>query len=78
MSCKARRKLLQLSFIVSQNLKSKDVTVFTQFAIYQSQSFKITQYSTYRYNVAEFGFGDNTRGLDSEEHSPYQQSEMPV
>ena len=43
-SPKAMRKMLQLIFIVSQNLKSKDVTVFTQFAIYQSQSFKITQY----------------------------------
>eukprot|EP00116_Pleurobrachia_bachei_P001456 sb/3461718/ len=40
--CKTRRKLLQLSFIMSQNLKSKDAIVFTQFAIYQSQSFKIT------------------------------------
>ena len=29
---------------MSQNLKSKDAIVFTQFAIYQSQSFKITQY----------------------------------
>eukprot|EP00116_Pleurobrachia_bachei_P003439 sb/3463701/ len=42
--CKTSRKLLQLSFIMSQNLKSKDAIVFTQFAIYQSQSFKITQY----------------------------------
>eukprot|EP00116_Pleurobrachia_bachei_P008405 sb/3468667/ len=41
--CKTGRQLLQLSFIMSQNLKSKDAKVFTQFAIYQSQSFKITQ-----------------------------------
>ena len=29
---------------MSQNLKSKDAIVFTQFAIYELHSFKITQY----------------------------------
>ena len=41
--------MLRLGFFVTQNLKSKDAIVFTQFAIYQSQSFKITQYASHKY-----------------------------
>eukprot|EP00116_Pleurobrachia_bachei_P005824 sb/3466086/ len=44
LGCKTRTKLLQLSFTMSQSLKMKNAIVFTQFAIYQSQSFKITHF----------------------------------